>query len=112
VLLKAGEGAVEFLFAALKQELARLLPNLPAAAGPVIAGGLKDLKTRFEYQEFGGGPLLGIRGACIICHGASGARAIKNALRIAGTMAEDRLNQLIIEQLAVGPDAAKASPRD
>jgi glycerol-3-phosphate acyltransferase PlsX len=60
---------------------------------------LKDLKTRFEYQEFGGGPLLGIRGACIICHGSSGARAIKNALRIAGTMAEDRLNQLIVEHL-------------
>jgi glycerol-3-phosphate acyltransferase PlsX len=46
--------------------------------------------------------LLGIRGACIICHGSSGARAIKNALRIAGTMAEDRLGQLIVEQLAAG----------
>ncbi len=106
VLLKAGEGAVEFLFAALKQELARLLPGLPAGAGQSLAGGLKDLKTRFEYQEFGGGPLLGIRGACIICHGASGDRAIRNALRIAGTMAEDRINQLIVEQLAAGPAGA------
>jgi glycerol-3-phosphate acyltransferase PlsX len=106
VLLKAGEGAVEFLFAALKQELARLLPGLPAGAGQSLAGGLKDLKTRFEYQEFGGGPLLGIRGACIICHGASGDRAIRNALRVAGTMAEDRLNQLIVEQLAAGPAGA------
>ena len=99
VLLKAGEGAVEFLFSALKQEMAGLLPTLPAGVGEAIRAGLKDLKTRFEYQEFGGGPLLGIRGACIICHGSSGARAIKNALRIAGTMAEDRLNQLIVEQL-------------
>ncbi len=100
VLLKAGEGAVEFLFSTLKQELGRLLPTLPAEAGPAISGGLRELKTRFEYQEeFGGGPLLGIRGACIICHGSSGARAIKNALRIAGTMAEDRLNQLIVEHL-------------
>jgi glycerol-3-phosphate acyltransferase PlsX len=102
VLLKAGEGAVEFLFATLKQELAGLLPGLPAEAGRAISACLKDLKTRFEYQEFGGGPLLGIRGACIICHGSSGARAIKNALRIAGTMAEDRLGQLIVEQLAAG----------
>ena len=69
-------------------------------SGQAITGGLKALKTRFEYQEFGGGPLLGIRGACIICHGASGARAIKNALRVAGTMAEDRLNAMIVEQLA------------
>ena len=103
VLLKAGEGAVEFLFATLKQELARLLPGLPVGVGQAIAGGLNGLKNRFEYQEFGGGPLLGIRGACIICHGTSGERAIKNALRVAGTMAEDRLNQLIVEQLAAGP---------
>ena len=99
VLLKAGEGAVEFLFSTLKEELARLLPRLGSEAGQAISGGLTELKTRFEYQEFGGGPLLGIRGACIICHGSSGARAIKNALRIAGTMAEDRLNQLIVEHL-------------
>jgi glycerol-3-phosphate acyltransferase PlsX len=99
VLLKAGEGAVEFLFTTLKQELARLMPVLSTEDGRSISTGLKDLKTRFEYQEFGGGPLLGINGACIICHGSSGARAIKNALRVAGTMAEDRLNQLIVEQL-------------
>jgi phosphate acyltransferase len=103
VLLKAGEGAVEFLFSTLKEELARLIPNLPGDAGPKMAASLKRLKTRFEYEEFGGGPLLGIRGACIICHGASSARAIKNALRVAGTMAEDRLGQRIVEQLAGAP---------
>jgi glycerol-3-phosphate acyltransferase PlsX len=103
VLLKAGEGAVEFLFATLKKEMARLLPGLPAQAGGTIAASLKELKTRFEYEEFGGGPLLGIRGACIICHGSSGARAIKNALRVAATMAEDKINSLIVEQLAAGP---------
>src|SRR4051812_38655659 len=106
VLLKAGEGAVEFLFATLKQELASLLRGMPAESGQAIVGGLKTLKGRFEYQEFGGGPLLGIRGACIICHGASGSRAIHNALRVAGTMAEDRLNALIVEQLAAGQGAA------
>jgi len=99
VLLKAGEGAVDFLFAALRQELGKLLPEL----GPEVAGKLgasfKDLKTRFEYQEFGGGPLLGLRGACIICHGSSGSRAIRNALRVAGTMAEERVNDLFVSQL-------------
>ncbi|MHC5543171.1 phosphate acyltransferase PlsX, partial [Singulisphaera rosea] len=100
VLLKAGEGAVEFLFASLKGELAKLLPSLPPEAGQAIIGSLKGLKTQFEYQEFGGGPLLGIRGACIICHGASGSRAIKNALRVAATMADDKVNALIVERLA------------
>jgi phosphate acyltransferase len=105
VLLKAGEGAVEFLFSTLREELARLMPNLPGDSGPRMAGSLKRLKTRFEYEEFGGGPLLGIRGACIICHGASTARAIKNALRVANTMADDRLNDRIVEQLAGAPPA-------
>lgn len=103
VLLKAGEGAVEFLFSELKQEMARLLPGLPVEAGSAVASRLRDLKTRFEYQEFGGGPLLGIRGACIICHGSSKDRAIRNALRVAGTLADDKLNASIIEQLAAAP---------
>jgi glycerol-3-phosphate acyltransferase PlsX len=106
VLLKAGEGAVEFLFSELKQELARLMPELPGDAGQKIGLRLKQLKTRFEYEEFGGAPLLGIRGACIICHGASGNRAIKNALRVAGAMASERLSARIVEQLAGAPAPA------
>src|SRR5918993_1821048 len=48
VLLKAGEGAVEFLFATLKEEMARLLPELPAEAGTKVLGCLKGLKLRYE----------------------------------------------------------------
>ncbi len=107
VLLKAGEGAVEFLFSQLKAELARLLPELPGDAGQKIIAGLKGLKSRFEYEEFGGAPLLGIRGACIICHGASGARAIKNALRVAETMASERLRDRIVEQLGGGSPSSQ-----
>ena len=99
VLLKAGEGAVDFLFAALKQELGKLLPALGAEAGHKLAHSFKDLKTRFEYQEFGGAPLLGLRGACIICHGSSGARAIRNAIRVADTMADERVNTQFAAQL-------------
>ena len=107
VLLKSGEGAVEFLFNAFKQELGKLLPELGPEASHKLAGSFKELKTRFEYQEFGGGPLLGLRGACIICHGSSGARAIRNALRVAGTMAEDKLNEQIVSQLERGPRPAR-----
>jgi phosphate acyltransferase len=114
VLLKAGEGAVEFLFATLKEELARLAPDLPGGAGQQLAGSLKRLKSRFEYEEFGGGPLLGIRGACIICHGASSARAIKNALRVAGTMADESLGNRIVELLSgtASPDDAPPGTAD
>lgn len=109
VLLKAGEGAVEFLFSALREDMARLLPEFPVEVGMKLSQSLKALKTRFEYEEFGGAPLLGIKGACIICHGSSKARAIKNALRVANVMATDRINAKIIEGLAGGA-APAASP--
>lgn len=99
VLLKAGEGAVEFLFSQLKREMMTLLPTLPPEVGPKLAGSLKDLKTRFEYHEYGGGPLLGIKGACIICHGSSDARAIKNAIRVAGILADDHTRAEIVADM-------------
>ncbi len=105
ILLKAGEGAVDFLFGALKAELMELLPTLPAEVGGAVGGRLKALKTRFEYNEYGGGPLLGIRGACIICHGSSDARAIRNAVRVAAILAEDKVSQEITAQLAASPGA-------
>ena len=69
---------------------------------------MKDLKARFEYAEFGGAPLLGIRGACIICHGSSDARAIKNAIRVAAIMAEDRISTEIVNALADAPPAPES----
>jgi glycerol-3-phosphate acyltransferase PlsX len=103
VLLKSGEGAVEFLFASLKQELIKLMPHLSPEDGLRVGTGLKEVKTRFEYHEYGGGPLLGIRGACIICHGSSDSRAIKNALRVASIMADDRVTSEIETLLAAAP---------
>lgn len=100
VLLKAGEGAVEFLFSELKKELTPVLMSLPPEHALTVKHALGGLKSRYEYQEYGGGPLLGIRGACIICHGSSRERAIKNAVRVAATMAEDRVSQQIIKWLA------------
>src|SRR3954471_12556601 len=84
------------------------MPEIPIEAGHRVVGALHQLKSRFEYEEFGGGPLLGIRGACIICHGASGVRAIKNALRVAHAMAEEELNRRIVEQL--GAKCVPAEP--
>ncbi len=103
VLLKMGEGAVEFLFAQLKQEMGKFLHMLPPEAGDKVGGSLKGLKSRFEYKEFGGGPLLGIKGACIICHGSSDARAIKNAIRVAAIMAEDVIGDEIVKGLNTQP---------
>lgn len=109
VLLKSGEGAVDFLFSELKQEMAKLLPRLSLEDGQRVSAGFKEIKQRYEYNEFGGGPLLGIRGACIICHGSSDDRAIRNALRVAAIMAEDRIGAEITAALAEMPEGPSES---
>jgi glycerol-3-phosphate acyltransferase PlsX len=61
------------------------------------------LINRYDYHEHGGAPLLGIDGICIICHGSSGEKAIKNAVGVAARYARSRLNQTIVQELASGP---------
>ena len=57
-------------------------------------------QTYFDYSEYGGAPLLGVKGVCIICHGASSPNAIKNAIRVAVHSAEVGLSQHIGAQFA------------
>src|SRR6058998_668486 len=59
-----------------------------------------------DYSEYGGAPLLGVKGVVIICHGASPARAIMNALRVAAHMVESDLHQDIGAELAAGGGSA------
>lgn len=102
VMLKTAEGAVDFLFGALKTHSGQMLGSLPGEVAQQLRGSLSALKSKFEYQELGGAPLLGIRGACIICHGSSDNRAIQNALRVAVTMTEEHINDKIVERLNSG----------
>ncbi|HYT70706.1 MAG TPA: phosphate acyltransferase PlsX [Gemmatimonadales bacterium] len=65
----------------------------------------KQLFKILDYSEYGGAPLLGIKGVAIICHGASPARAIMNAVRVARQMVESHLDQDIDAELAEGKAA-------
>ncbi len=58
-----------------------------------------DFKKRVDYSEYGGAPLLGVKGVCIICHGRSDSNAIKNAIRVAADFASSNMNQRIEEEL-------------
>ena len=57
------------------------------------------LRTKTNYEEYGGSPLLGVNGICIIAHGASTPLAIKNALRVAGESIEQQVNPHIVEEI-------------
>ena len=66
---------------------------------PVFYGAkaFKTLQSRFEYNETGGAPLLGVDGICMICHGSSDARAIRNALKTTRTIHDRKVNEKITE---------------
>ena len=60
----------------------------------------RSFKKKMDYAEYGGAPLLGIDGTCIICHGSSNAKAIKNGIRVAGEEVSKNVNQHIIEKVS------------
>ncbi len=59
-----------------------------------------DFKKRLDYSEYGGAPLLGVKGVCIISHGSSNANAIKNAIRVASEFATSEMNGVIESEIA------------
>ena len=60
-----------------------------------------SMKKRMDYAEHGGAQLLGVNGVCIIGHGSSTPKAIKNAIRVAGEEVVKNVNQHIIEAIAI-----------
>jgi glycerol-3-phosphate acyltransferase PlsX len=98
VVLKASEGVAEVLSDILREALSS---TLSAKVGYVLARrALRNFKKRADYSEYGGAPLLGVRGVCIICHGGSNANAVKNAIRVAAEFAAGQVNEKIQRELA------------
>ncbi len=98
VAVKLSEGLSESIFSLLRAELSRNLVSKAAAA--VLMPAFRRLKRRLDYEEYGGAPLLGVKGVVIIAHGRSRAKAIRNALRVAAQAAEQRLVEGIAASLA------------
>jgi len=97
VALKTSEGLVEVIRQLLKQSLKA---SLPRKVGAYLAqGAFNDFKKRVDYSEYGGAPLLGLNGICVICHGRSNAKAIRNAIRVAKDFAEGKINERIANEL-------------
>lgn len=93
VALKISEGVADTIKKLLMKEIAG--SRLGRLAYLFLAGPLMRLRRRIDYAEFGGAPLLGVNGVCMICHGRSSAKAIKNAIARAKGLAESRLHELI-----------------
>lgn len=97
VALKVSEGIVDVIKQMLQESLKATITR---QIGYVLSrSAFKEFKKRVDYSEFGGAPLLGVRGVCIICHGRSNANAIKNAVRVATEFAGGQINQKIEDGL-------------
>ncbi|MEL7238191.1 MAG: phosphate acyltransferase PlsX, partial [Planctomycetota bacterium] len=106
VMLKSFEGLSEGLFRAMLFELGESQPELVGPFKKV----LYTIKTRHDWQEYGGAPLLGVNGYSLICHGASEARAIKSAIRAGKHLVASGINQKIVNHIAQSAGDTSAEP--
>jgi glycerol-3-phosphate acyltransferase PlsX len=110
VLLKVSEGVAELIKKMLHASLkARAAGRLGAW---LASGSFRDFKKRVDYAEYGGAPLLGVRGVCIICHGSSNGNAMKNAIRVAAEFAGGNLNKRIEAELSRWTSSQLAAQAD
>jgi phosphate acyltransferase len=98
VALKTSEGLVEAVRFLLKESLQSTITSQVGAL--LSKRAFADFKKRLDYSEYGGAPLLGVKGVCIVGHGSSNANAIKNAIRVAAQFADTRINAKIEQEIA------------
>src|SRR5215831_11605860 len=98
VALKTSEGVANLVRSALKEALKATITR---QVGYLLSrSAFSDFKKRLDHTEYGGAPLLGVRGVCIITHGSSNANAMKNAVRVAAELASTGVNEKIEKGLA------------
>ena len=97
-VLKVSEGVGEAMVTLLKREINKNI--FRKISGLMCLPVFKALKKYMDYSEYGGAPLLGVDGICIVGHGRSNRKAIKNAIRVAGEFAKQQVNQHIVEAIA------------
>lgn len=113
VILKFAEGLSEALVRLLKDEI-HATP-MTKLAGLFLKRSFKEVKRKTDYAEYGGAPLLGVNGVCIICHGKSNPKAIFNAIRMAKEDVSHGTNEAIKRELqrlqGVGEKPDTSSPQ-
>ncbi len=92
VVLKLMEGVTEGLFKQIARELQMNAPQAMEHFKPAM----KKIAAEYDWQEYGGAPLLGVQGYSIICHGRSEAKAIRNAVRVGKQLVASGVNQKIM----------------
>jgi glycerol-3-phosphate acyltransferase PlsX len=93
VALKTLEGAAKLFSVALRESLKSTVTSQVGAL--LSRKAISEFKKRLDYSEYGGAPLLGVRGVCIVGHGSSNEKAIMNGIRVAAEFAQAEVNSSI-----------------
>ena len=108
VALKTSEGVGRFVRDVLRESLTR---TVTAQVGALLSRrAFNDFRRRLDYTEYGGAPLLGVRGVCIIGHGSSNDNAIFNGIRVAHEFARAGTNEKIEREFASRPQRRTPPP--
>lgn len=97
IALKIGEGLAEMFMDTIKAAFTRSLFSKMTYF--FMKKHFQELRTKIDYSEYGGAPLLGINGICIIGHGRSSPKAIKNAITLAASLVEKDLNGYLSQEI-------------
>ena len=100
VALKVSEGLVEMVEQLLRDELSRTFSTRVAYL--LSRRAFRRFRKRVDYSEYGGAPLLGVAGLCVVGHGRSSARAVRNAVVMASRLADARIVERLGERMAAG----------
>jgi phosphate acyltransferase len=107
VALKVSEGVVESLFSMVRNEI---MQNFIAKLGLLLMKrNLRKIYKKVDYSEYGGAHLLGLNGVCIIGHGRSNVRAVKNAVRMSREFVMNRIQDRIQAEMARFEHAPRAA---
>jgi glycerol-3-phosphate acyltransferase PlsX len=109
VVIKLFEGLTSFIFRALREDLQQG-PIAPLAL-LALRPGFNRMKARFDYERYGGAPLLGVKGVSIVTHGRGKARMIENAIRVGSESAHARVPELIAQWTREHPALAHRGVR-
>jgi glycerol-3-phosphate acyltransferase PlsX len=91
VCLKLAEGVGQAFARMIKQEVRK---SFLSTLGYFFArGAFGKIRSKMDYAEYGGAPLIGMNGPGVVCHGASSSKAVKNAVRVAAELARNRVNE-------------------
>ena len=97
IVLKTSEGLAEVILKMLKREIADITTGRIGYL--LMKPALRNFRKKTDYAEYGGAPLLGINGTCIISHGRSSAKAIRNAIKVAAEFSRKRVYAIITERI-------------